>query len=328
MSRRLLLFIVFLVPTTLPTRLLAAPNVVVTLAPIHSLASRLMEGIGEPSLLLPPNSSPHTYSLRPSDMRKLHDADLVVRVSPELERFLERPLQEIDPTHRLDLITTPGLPLLQYRSGGRWEKHSHGTEVLGEESEAHDHDHDHEENEQDTGHTESEGMVDAHIWQDPQVASQLAAAIATRLGQLDPDNNDRYAANLHTLQHDLAQLDEELTRQLTDVRHVPYLVFHDAFHYLERRYGLNARGSVVIDLDRRPGAKRLAELRGVLREGGARCLFGEPGANRSLVEMLLEGTGIGYAELDPVGSTQQVGPGLYFAMQRGNAAALNRCLKP
>lgn len=68
----------------------AAPSVVATIAPVHSLVSGVMEGVGEPSLLLKGFVSPHAYSLRPSEARRLEQADVVYWIGPNLETFWER----------------------------------------------------------------------------------------------------------------------------------------------------------------------------------------------------------------------------------------------
>ncbi|MGA8771495.1 MAG: zinc ABC transporter substrate-binding protein, partial [Rhodomicrobium sp.] len=52
----------------------AAPNVVVTIKPIHSLAAAILEGVAEPKLLLEGAASPHAYALKPSDAEALSRA--------------------------------------------------------------------------------------------------------------------------------------------------------------------------------------------------------------------------------------------------------------
>jgi zinc transport system substrate-binding protein len=84
----------------------AAPSVLVTVKPVHSLVAGVMAGIGEPALLLPAGASPHSYSLRPSDARKLARADLIIRVGPALETFLAKPLANI--ARRGHVITLMG----------------------------------------------------------------------------------------------------------------------------------------------------------------------------------------------------------------------------
>ena len=65
------------------TPALAAPNVVATIKPLHSLVAGVMEGVGTPELLIEGAASPHGFSLRPSDAGKLESADLVFWIGEE-----------------------------------------------------------------------------------------------------------------------------------------------------------------------------------------------------------------------------------------------------
>ena len=61
-------------------------KVMASLLPIHSLVQGVMGDLGEAQLLLPAGASPHGFSLKPSQARALANADLVIRVSDELEQ--------------------------------------------------------------------------------------------------------------------------------------------------------------------------------------------------------------------------------------------------
>ena len=67
-------------------------NVVVSIKPFHSLVSGVMLGVARPELLLKGNFSPHPYSLKPSDAKKLQYADFVFWGGEALEMFLAKPI--------------------------------------------------------------------------------------------------------------------------------------------------------------------------------------------------------------------------------------------
>ena len=69
------------------------PSVVVSIKPIHSIVSALMSGIAEPQLLLKSNNSAHTFHLKPSQIRMLANADLVIIIVRTLSLGLEKPLK-------------------------------------------------------------------------------------------------------------------------------------------------------------------------------------------------------------------------------------------
>ena len=102
-----------------PAFLVAAPGVVASIGPVHSLAAAVMGDLGEPLQIVRGYGSPHAYQMRPSDAARLRDADLVLWIGPSLETFLERPLAGLrDSTRVVALSTVPGLALLTNRGAG------------------------------------------------------------------------------------------------------------------------------------------------------------------------------------------------------------------
>lgn len=168
--------------------------------------------------------------------------------------------------------------------------------------------------------------ADPHIWLDPANAREIATRVVAALSDIDPGNRDIFAANADDFSARLDRLDEELRAQLAPVADVPYLVFHDAYGYFERRYGLARVGAVTINPQRKPGAQRIAALRETIRATGARCLFGEPQFQPALLATLIEGNDTRIGVLDPLGATLRPGPEAYFTLMRNLANSLHGCL--
>lgn len=168
--------------------------------------------------------------------------------------------------------------------------------------------------------------ADPHIWLDPANAREIATRVVAALSDIDPGNREIFAANANDFSARLDRLDEELRAQLAPVADVPYLVFHDAYGYFERRYGLARVGAVTINPQRKPGAQRIAALRETIRATGARCLFGEPQFQPALLATLIEGNDTRIGVLDPLGATLRPGPEAYFTLMRNLANSLHGCL--
>jgi zinc transport system substrate-binding protein len=286
-----------------------APVVVASIKPIHSLVAQVMKGVGEPALLVTGAASPHTYAMKPSDAKALRAAKLVFWIGPDLESFLDKPLKAAK-APAVALIEAPDLALLDTREGGAWEAHDHG--------------HDHGDGHADGGHEERE--PNTHLWLDPRNAKAMTAAIAGALSKADPANAPAYAANAAAAARDLDALDAELAAALAPVRAKPFVVFHDAYQYLEARYDLSAVGSITVSPDRTPSAKRLSAVRAKLKGLGAACVFSEPPFEPALVNTVIEGTGAKKGALDPEGALLEPGPDLYARLMRNNAKALADCL--
>jgi zinc transport system substrate-binding protein len=286
-----------------------ASTVVVSIKPLHSLVAGVMQGVAEPMLLVKGGGSPHGYSLRPSEARALAAADLVVWGGPQLEAFLVKPLVTLaHQAHQLELLEAIEGPLLALRGGGSWEGHAHGHE---EEKHGHD----------TEGHERADS-VNTHFWLSPLLARQVVSHTAQTLSELDPENQSRYAQNAARLLERLEELHLKLQQKLAPVKNVPYVVFHDAYQYFEDSYGLNVVGSITLDADRSPGAKRIIEIREKIVSLGARAVFSEPQFEARLVDTVIAGTDARTGVLDPLGSELPAGPESYFQLLNNLAESL------
>lgn len=241
----------------------------------------------------------------------LADADLVIWVGENLETFLVRPLTNLG-SHALQLELAHHLEskMLPIREGGTWEGHDH-------DHHAHDHDrhsHDHEE-------------LDYHLWTSPVLAKDIVTLIAEQLITVDPSHAATYAANTASLTTKLDRLYHDVKDQLRPVTKVPYIVFHDAYQYFERDFGLNAVGSVTIDTERSPGVRRVQEVRDKITELNARVVFSEPQFQSRIVATVLEGSGAVEGVLDPLGADLAEGPDAYFHLIRDMGSSVLAALK-
>lgn len=305
------------------TSALAELRVVASIKPVHSLVASVMEGVGEPALLVGGAGSPHTHALKPSQAALLEDADIVFWIGPGLEAFLEKPLETIAAKGTaVELFDAGGLVRLPYREGAAFETHA---------DDAHDHDEkaghgkgDGHAGEEAHGHGEA-GM-DTHVWLDPVNAKAMVYEIARRLVEADPDNAPAYEANAERTLKRLDTLIADVKALVVPVSDRPFVVFHDAYHYFENRFGLEAAGAITLSPDHAPGAERIAGIHGRIGELAAVCVFSEPQFEPKLVETVIEGTKARIGVLDPLGASLPAGPDLYFTVIGNMAKALHDCL--
>ncbi len=295
----------------------AAPSVAASIKPVHSLVAAVMGDIGEPALIVKGGGSPHSYSLRPSEARAIRRSDLVFWMGEELETFLAKPLRALSvPDRVVTLSQAEGLRRLPVRAGGWWGTHQHRSH------EHHGNGHD-EEGPEDDRHR---GELETHLWLDPFNAMALTRAITASLSRADPANAAAYQRNARATVAALERLHDELARRLEPARDVPYVVFHDAYHDFEARYGLNAVGAITVSPERKPGARRIAEMRTKIKAAAGRCVFAEPQFEPAIVRTLVAGTGAKAAVLDPLGAELSAGPELYPALLRAMADVFATCL--
>lgn len=319
---KLLVPFALLTTALLTTTSMAAPNVVASIKPVHSLVASVMAGVGEPTLIVKGSASPHTYALKPSDAGALESADIVFWTGHGMELFLADALETLATGATVvELAESPGITLLPVREGGAFEAHAH-------EGEDHEHEeHDHDEHAEHEGHDHAHGEGDMHFWLDPENAKLMVTQIATTLAEADPGNATIYQANAEAELVKLDELEAELAATLAPVADKPFIVFHDAYQYFEARFGLNLAGSVTVTPDVMPGAARIDELKAKVAELGATCVFAEPNFEPTIIAAITEGSAAKSGTLDPEGGALTEGVDLYPTLLRGLATSLVDCLE-
>ncbi|ELI6422730.1 zinc ABC transporter substrate-binding protein ZnuA [Aeromonas veronii] len=310
---RIIALFTALLAVSLPVR---AIEVLTTIKPLGFIAAAITDGVSEPKVLLPTGASPHDFSLRPSDIRSINSADLVVWVGPELEGFMAKPLA--NHPHALALTQVEGMPLFNYATQDSHDSHDHDDH----DHAAHEHgNHDHDEGHEGHHH---EG-VDPHIWLGPTQAKVIAKAIASELGKLDPANQARYDANLVAFDTKVDAKDKVIAGQMKAVNDKGYFVFHEAYGYWERHYGMSSKGHFTVSPERRPGAKTLVDIRKALEEKQASCIYAEPQFSPAVIESVARNTGAKVLLLDEVGEQVPLGPDGYPQFMQQLADAFAQC---
>ena len=310
---------------------LAEPSVVVSIKPLHSLVSSVMEGVATPGVIVDGATSPHTHSLRPSKARDLEKADLIVWVGPQLEAFLERPVANIGAGATvIEFGDVHDLIKLPVREGATFDAHDHDDhEEHAEHDDKHEEHADHEEHGEkhtDHHHGHGEGSFDAHFWLDPQNARVVVAEVTEALIKADPENAAKYSENAAKVTARLDKLQTDIEEMIAPVKDRSFIVFHDAYQYFENRFDVQAAGSVTVSPEVAPGAERIAAIRDKVAELQVSCVFSEPQFSPGLVMIVTEQTDAKAAVLDPLGADIEQGPDLYFTLMENIAKSMRDCL--
>lgn len=275
----------------------AYADIVTSIRPLGFIASSIADGVMPTQVLLPDGASPHDYALRPSDLQRVHNADLVVWVGPDMEAFLTKTLRPLKANQQIaisELVTVK--PLLQKGD---------------------DHD--------DDGDPPSD--YNMHLWLSPEISLQAAIAIHDRLVEIVPAQKSKLDENLQHFKQQLAQTDQKIGKILSPVRNKGYFVFHDAYGYFENHFGLHPLGHFTINPEIQPGAQHLHEIRTQLVEQKAQCVFAEPQFRPAVIDAVARGTQVRLGTLDPLGIGVALGPGSYVEFLSQLAAQYASCLK-
>ena len=317
------------------------PAVAVDIAPVHSLVARVMEGVGEPDLIVPPGASPHGYSLRPSEAKALQGAGIVFWIGPDLTPWLAETIMTLAPdADALELLAAPGTTELELREGALFEAHDHDDEEHAGDEDHEDDEHAQEETGEAGTHDDHDaeaaadgahdghdhGTLDAHAWLDPGNAQVWLDAIAAKLSSADPENAGAYFANAAESKAEMDTLVAEIDGILDPVRDGSFIVFHDAYQYFEAAFDISASGAISLSDAAKPSPARVAEIHERVSDANVTCVLTEPQFNPNLVETVLGGTEAQSGVLDPLGSDLAPGTDLYPRLLRNLAQTLAECL--
>ncbi len=269
--------------------LLASPvqaAIVASLKPVGFIAAAIADGVTPVEILLPDGASEHDYALRPSDVKRLKNAKLVVWVGPEMEAFMTKSVAAVAANKSVEMNSLPGVKKLLVAG----EDDDDEIPQNSDESAASDHHHHHH------------GQYNMHLWMSPKIAKKTAVAIHAKLLELMPRQKDKLDANLQQFEADLVSTDREIGQQLAPVRGKGYFVFHDAYTYFEKHYGLTPTGHFTVNPEIQPGAQRLHEIRTELVEHKAECVFAEPQFRPAVIDAVARGTQVRSGTLDPLGT--------------------------
>ena len=285
--------------------------VLASVKPIGFIAAAIADGVTPVEILLPDGASEHDYSLRPSDIKRLKDADLVVWVGPEMEAFMTKIVADLPANNTVEMRSLEGVKALLVK-GHKEEKegHEHADEV-GEKGQTHHH----------------HGEYNMHLWMSPEIAEKTAVAIHAKLLELMPENKDKLDANLKHFESELASADAEIGNQLAPVKGKGYFVFHDAYTYFEKHYGLTPLGHFTVNPEIQPGAQHLHDIRTQLVEQKATCVFAEPQFRPAVIDAVARGTRVRSGTLDPLGTSITPARDSYVTFLSQLSSQYTSCLK-
>lgn len=270
-------------------------RVVTSIKPIHSILSGLMLGTEGPVLLLDGESLPFDYQMNAAQQAALAEADLVVWVGPELEKFLVEPVAQAQQkgTRVVTLLDNRELKILP----SRWDKSEEGE------------------------------LRDPYFWLDSRNVLILVDELSKALMDADNGRAHLYRRNRAELLSRVAELDRKLEYGYRGLKSGIGMAYYDTLQYFEQAYALKIRGVLAQAPNQPVDALSLLQNHAKLKEGYYACLLTEHGMPMPELPLLTEGVDINMGTLDSFGITMEAGPDLYFELMQKNTDTIKACLK-
>lgn len=255
--------------------------VAVSLPPYAWLAGRIGGDHVAVVSLLEPGEDPHSFQPPPRRVTNLSTAKVWFTVSMGFEEDLIAKLKQ----------TAPGLRIIPVHEG-----------IELAEGHEHEHEHEHEGNGEKHGKEEEhhDETKDPHVWLSPVLLKQQAHTMAHALGEVDPARAAFYEENAVTLEKELDALHASLSESLAPLKGSTLYVFHPAFGYFARTYGMQQEA--IETKGREPSAKHLTELINRAKAEGVKLILVQPQFSQASAEKMARAIG---ATVHPVNDLDQ-----------------------
>ena len=281
----------------------SSPRVLASIKPVAMLVKAVVGGEFSVDVLLSPNTSPHEYALKFSDLKAVKQAELVVWVGPELEGVLVKALVN-EPSEKVVQLTQ--LDNIQ------WPEVSHER-------------HDHEEHISNGDKNGEPYNRDPHLWLNPHNSLKVVEAIAVVLANKYPERKTLFEANVREFSEQLTFLDESIQKGLEQVKGNGFLVVHDGYGHFVEHFGLNQLAAIQLPGGANRGARHYGEI--IALGDRVTCVFTEPQLNNKLALQLAKKLASNHAELDLMGGSTPLSKSSYLEFIRSFAETFTACLE-
>ena len=236
--------------------------------------------------LVPPGASPHTYEPTPAQLKLLSHARVLVLNGVGLEFWADKLISAAGNPDMIVVRTAAGLPIL-----------------AGDPDEP---------------------SGNPHVWLSPLGAIHQVEAIRDALIRADPAGADVYRANAERYVGRLRALDQEIRAAVATFRTRKFIVYHPAWAYFARDYGLEQAAVIERSPGQEPSPAEVAAIIRTARAIGAKAIFAEPQFSTKAARVIAEESGAQVLLLDPLGRP----PGYrYLDTMRYDLAQMRKALQ-
>ena len=332
------LSIVFFTVMNIQTKADTKPEVLVTIKPLHSLVSMISDGVFEPKLLLQDPISAHHFEVLPSMMTDITKAEKIIWMGPNQEGSLKKAFEN-NQNKLLTILDIKELTLLELRAEDHHddgdEHHTdHHREEKHHNDEHHANHHGKEKHHDDEHHADHHGEkkhhsekleIDPHAWLSTQNVKVILENIAKDLTNFDPEHASQYQANLQSALATIDDLKQELDARSEKLSDLKFAVIHDATHYFEDEFAIEAPMIIEAHYNIGLSAKKMAELQNAINKENINCLFIEAELRNNPIVGFVKRQGLNTVEFDPIGFEFEAGEAHYPALMRSLMQAFENC---
>ncbi len=256
--------------------------------------------------IVPENADHHSLSLRPSQVRALKSADVVLWTDPTFTPAIAKLLTDED---------SEQIVLTASKLNGISVYDSRDVTVL---SDSHEHDHDHD-------HDHEDHAIDPHLWLHVGNIRTIAQDLSATLVKRAPEHRSLFQSNLAVFLDQLDQIEADIKSRFQPSDPLRYMAAHDSFQYFDVAYGFQLAAVVTGSDGHEVGPKTVANFIADLSKTPVSCLILDPREGTALAQQIATDLAIPVIELDPTGDAMDTTRNDILGLLRETAVAFDTC---
>lgn len=273
-------------------------NIIVSIPPQAEFVEKVGGSNVNVTVMVPPGADPHTFELKPDQLKELSSADAYFKLGSGIEfeivwmdriSELNKNLEIFDCSENIDFIKSDENDLHQHEDenadAGKDEDEGINQTDIGDNLET-------------TEHTHTISGNDPHIWLSIKNASTIIENIYEGLSELDPENQNYYFENKTEYQKQLSDLDKEIEEALSGIKNRMFIVYHSAWKYFARDYGLEE--IAVESSGKEPTIKEIEQIIELAKANNIKVIFASPQFSTRSAEVITNEIGGRVILIDPL----------------------------
>ena len=257
--------------------------VFVSIVPQKYFVEKIGGDLVKASVMVPPGANPHLYEPRPGQMTALSKSRIYFAIGVSFENVWLPRFAKLNPQMRI-VHTDKGIDKIAMVA--HYDEEEKGAP------------HKHDEKTKHAQGDNAHGALDPHVWVSPPEVKIISRNILEALLEIDPGHSVIYKSNHEGFVKEIEALDKDLKSIFLDKRGLKFMVYHPAWGYFARAYGLN---QVPVELEgKEPKPEQLRALITQSKKEGIKIIFVQPQFSTKSAETIAKAIGGQVIFADPL----------------------------
>jgi len=254
-------------------------SIVTTIKPLGLIATEIANEVMFVDVLFPNNQIKHNNCLKPSDIKKIKQADLLIWLGPEIEYSLFKIISKLDKQNNIPLNALKEVNYSILREDNKKLFKNFLITI-----------------------NKTKKINNNYLWLSPKIALNLAKLIRHKLIQLVPSKKARINQNFKSFKKTLIKIKTIINLKLLPFHEKKYFLLHNSHKYFEKCFGLIPTKILSLHSNIQLSINNIYKIRKQLIRQKKGCVFIESSCDDKIINFLIQDTNITKKTIDLLGT--------------------------